>query len=140
MQFIHNPAIHGSGLDTNATLPNPVISVDSHFTYNGARVVDEDALFESVHCVLYCRCEGCLAVILEQAQFINNSAIHGGGVDINTTLPNPVIIVDSQFTYNGARVVEDNEDAANSNLTTSLAGNGGGIRCLGGEMSMIVLI
>ena len=77
------------------------------------------------------RCEGCLAVILEQVQFLNNSAIHGGGLDINGTLPNPVIIVNSQFTYNSARVVTD--DDGNSNLTTTLAGNGGGIRCLGGE-------
>lgn len=77
------------------------------------------------------RCEGCLAVILEQVQFLNNSAIHGGGLDINATLPNPVIIVSSQFISNSARIVTD--DDGNSNLTATLAGNGGGIRNLGGE-------
>ncbi|KAL0048014.1 hypothetical protein WJX82_005700 [Trebouxia sp. C0006] len=81
------------------------------------------------------RCEGCLAVILEQVQFLNNSAVHGGGLDINATLPNPVIIVGSQFTYNSARVVTD--DDGDSNLTTVLAGNGGGVRCLGGNLYLI---
>ena len=88
-----------------------------------------------VYAVMTClccdRCEGCLAVILEQVQFLNNSAIHGGGLDINATLPNPVIIVGSQFTYNSARVVTN--DDGDSNLTTVLAGNGGGVRCLGGR-------
>lgn len=78
-----------------------------------------------------CRCQGCLAVILEQMQFFNNSAAHGGGLDINATLPNPVIVTASQFTTNSARVVAD--EAGNSSVRATLAGNGGGIRCLGGK-------
>ncbi len=76
-------------------------------------------------------CEGCLAVILEQVQFLSNSAIHGRFLDINTTLPSHVIIVGSQFTYNSARAVTDRN--GNSNLTTVLTGNGRGIRCLAGQ-------
>ena len=82
------------------------------------------------------RCQGCLAVILEQVQFLNNSAIHGGGLDINASLPNPVIITASQFTYNSARVLPD--DAGNSSLRAILAGNGGAIRCLGGMLDSSV--
>ena len=78
-----------------------------------------------------------MAVILEQVQFLNNSAIHGGGLDINATLPNPVIIVASHFTYNSARVVT--EAAGNASVRATLAGNGGAIRCLGGESCLLQL-
>ena len=87
-------------------------------------------------CIPLCRCQGCLAVILEQMQFLNNSAIHGGGVDINASLPTPIIITASQFTYNSARVVIDAQ--GNSSVRATLAGNGGGIRCLGGERAAAV--
>lgn len=70
-------------------------------------------------------------MILERMQFLNNSAIHGGGLDINATLPKPVIITASQFASNSARVVD--EEAGNSSVRATLAGNGGAIRCLGGK-------
>ena len=77
-----------------------------------------------------CRCTDCEAVILEQIQFDNNSAIHGGALDVNASTPTPVIVVDSDFMSNTARIISDDPG---TNTSIVLAGNGGGIRCLGGE-------
>ena len=77
-----------------------------------------------------CRCTDCQFVILDQLQFDNNSAIHGGALDINASTPNPVIVRGSDFMSNRARIIGNDAD---SNTSVVLAGNGGAIRCLGGQ-------
>lgn len=80
--------------------------------------------------VMQFRCTDCEAVILEYVQFDNNSAIHGGALDINSSTPTPVIVKASEFMSNTARIISDDPG---TNTSIVLAGNGGGIRCLGGD-------
>ena len=82
-----------------------------------------------------CRCTDCEAVIMEQVQYDNNSAIHGGALDINASTPTPVVVVASEFMSNTARIISDDPG---TNTSIVLAGNGGGIRCLGGDLPLLV--
>ena len=84
---------------------------------------------------IICRCTDCEAVIMEQVQYDNNSAIHGGALDINASTPTPVVVVASEFMSNTARIISDDPG---TNTSIVLAGNGGGIRCLGGDLPLLV--
>ena len=94
----------------------------------------------SMHCLntkvfnnnlCWCSCEQCLVVMVERAQFVNNTATHGAAIDVNTTLPIPVIITQSMFDSNHANVLTKAQIAENVSLAH--AGDGGALRCLGGE-------
>lgn len=57
-------------------------------------------------------------------------------MDINASTPTPVIIVGSDFMSNTARITSDD---LGTNTSIVLAGNGGAIRCIGGEYGNICL-
>ena len=69
--------------------------------------------------------------MVEQVQFTNNTATHGAAIDLNSTVPIPVIITQSLFDANQANILTAAQIA--DNMTLSHAGDGGGLRCLGGK-------
>lgn len=81
---------------------------------------------------LTCRCEDCLLVVVEKLRFVNNTATDGAAFDINNTTPYPVIITDCMFDGNEALTMR-NPLAADNSTAQVAVGNGGGVRCLGGN-------
>lgn len=74
--------------------------------------------------------------MVEQVQFTNNTATHGAAIDLNSTVPIPVIITQSLFDANQANILTAAQIA--DNVTLAHAGDGGGLRCLGGEKHAIL--
>ena len=69
--------------------------------------------------------------MVERVQFTNNTATHGAAMDLNSTVPIPVIITQSWFDGNQANTLTAAQIA--DNMSLSHAGDGGGLRCLGGK-------